>query len=312
MRKSRTTAWIAASVVLAGCAMDAETFDPAHGRYSKSELDALIAALEARVGAIEDCQEGDVLVRDADGWTCTPDPRCPPSFAQVIDDNKLIVVCSRDVDGVADADVIVRVGDFWIDRYEMSACPGGDVGPGTGQDTSAKGCSTAGEMPTVNITWFQAASMCTNAGKHLCTNAEWQTAASGTTDPGDCTITGATRETAAGTQCESRFGADDMIGNVEEWVADWDEAGRKGGLTGWGQALPWPAGHGDDQTWNVEGMTAFGASWKTGLPTALRRGGHAGTGAGTGTQAGAFAVSLAAAPSQQDGIVGARCCIGRQ
>ena len=52
----------------------------------------------------------------------------------------------------------------------------------------------------------------------------------GTPDPGatpgseDCNTSSAGPETAGQrTNCVSNFGANDMVGNVSEWVADWDE-----------------------------------------------------------------------------------------
>ena len=95
---------------------------------------------------------------------------------------------------------MVKVGDFWIDRFEMSgSIAGGECGPNTNGSpagystgdagpatavTTALACSVRGVTPVEGLTWFQAVQMCANAGKHLCTNEEWQTAVSGTPDPG--------------------------------------------------------------------------------------------------------------------------------
>ena len=147
-------------------------------------------------------------------------------------------------------DKIVKVGDFWIDRYEMADCGDRDLGDDpTGYTTIGVPCSRPGAEPYQGITWYQAAQACTNAGKHLCTNAEWQTAASGTPDPGDgvavpdgsaannaCNVAnnagqglysadrGTPARARAHVNCVSRFGAFDMIGNVWEWVAMWSGA----------------------------------------------------------------------------------------
>ena len=94
-------------------------------------------------------------------------------------------VCEKELaDGYVDE--IVKIGDFWIDRYEMADCGDRNLGDDpTGYTTIGIPCSRPGAEPYHDITWYQATQACANAGKHLCTNAEWQTAASGTPDPGD-------------------------------------------------------------------------------------------------------------------------------
>src|SRR4029434_1800862 len=87
--------------------------------------------------------------------------------------------------------------------------------------------------------WFQAQEACANSGKRLPTSAEWQGRANGTPDPGpddgatDCnTATGTVDRTGARSACVSARGAFDMVGNLEEWVADWVPLST--GCTRWG------------------------------------------------------------------------------
>ncbi len=232
---------------------------------------------------------------------------CPPGFGYVTSD----AMCLRTVFVVADA--MVKVGDFWIDRYEMSSCTdaGGGMpgtwGEPTGYGTTAVGCSTAGATPQESITWFQAAQMCANAGKRLCTNAEWQTAASGTPDPGadggatGCNVNsngGMPAPTGEHSDCVSRFGAYDMAGNLWEWVADWH------GMDSATNSVVTNATYGDDYMYDVSPATNQGGG--ANFPAAALRGG----GWPNQADAGAFALGLFSAPSHSDAAIGARCCAG--
>ena len=107
---------------------------------------------------------------------------------------------------------MVKVGSYWVDRYEASlvdaktwssgqcsgsgtqyASSGGanpkDDYPSTFPDsgnwsTRVYACSVAGKTPSRMMTWFQAQQACLLSGKTLCTYAQWQGAAAGTYDAG--------------------------------------------------------------------------------------------------------------------------------
>ncbi len=154
-------------------------------------------------------------------------------------------------------------------------------------------CPIAGVRPSVCTTWFQAAAACTAAGKHLTTNAEWQVAVSGTYDPGpalgsggDCNMaSGKVRPTGQGSKCKSAWGVEDMVGNVDEWVADWTVAGQSTMTGKEASATPWPNyGDGSDMVSNLNGtsFTNDGFLWRNGLPSAAFRGGHHNVGKGGG------------------------------
>jgi len=91
--------------------------------------------------------------------------------------------------------------------------------------------SIAGVPPSACISWYQAAQACALSGKRLIENAEWQMAAAGTPDPGatddgvtQCNVAGTVAaNTGARALCLSSWMAADMIGNLAEWTATWDE-----------------------------------------------------------------------------------------
>ena len=156
--------------------------------------------------------------------------------------------------------------------------------------------SLPSEIPSTDITWFQAQEACANAGKRLPTNAEWQVGANGTPDPGpdngttDCnTASDGLSLAGARTGCVSARGAFDMVGNMAEWVADWVPAPT---------ACPGWASFSNDQ------MCLAGASTTTNGPGALVRGGaFASLG---GPSAGPLAVHIFQ-PSHSNNFVGFRC-----
>jgi formylglycine-generating enzyme required for sulfatase activity len=103
--------------------------------------------------------------------------------------------------------------------------------------TPVYAASVAGALPSACITWFQAEQACALSGKRLLTNQEWQRAAAGTPDPGgspgaqDCN-TNNLGPVVDRSNCRSRWGVANMVGNVEEWVADW--VPRSTDCPGWG------------------------------------------------------------------------------
>jgi formylglycine-generating enzyme required for sulfatase activity len=198
-------------------------------------------------------------------------------------------------------DVMVKVGSVCIDRYEASiwdAPTGGNqiTGPvpcnPNGQNcTNIYARSVAGVAPTSKITWLQARQALANSGKRLPTNAEWQMAVAGTPDSADCNVsTGAVANPGANAACVSNWGANDMVGNLGEWVADWDEQSFTN--------TTWPAGFGDDHT-------SFGRGSgepSTRRPGALVRGGDF----ADGRKAGPFKVGAAHRPWNLAKVIGFR------
>ncbi|MBM3666297.1 MAG: hypothetical protein FJW90_02245 [Actinobacteria bacterium] len=202
----------------------------------------------------------------------------------------------------------LAAGAVCIDRYEVSvwSSPAGGTQYGASSDDypcddDGQDCgdiyarSVAGVTPSRFITWFQAQQALANVGKRLPTNAEWQQAVAGTPDSAACNVsTGAVANTGANAACISAHGAYDMVGNLAEWVGDWDE-----------QALgctTWPADFGSDLT--CLGRADGEAS--TRFPAALLRGGNGVFGFGGGTAAGPFAVNGDSQPSASVSIIGFR------
>ncbi len=251
-------------------------------------------------------------------------PDCPSGYELDPDpDGDGITLCTRDLGGGV-LDEMVRVGDIWVDRFEATVwenpdCTGaqygdtddwgsvGDTFPYHGQFSEPlHACSVQGEIPSRFLTWFQAQAACAASGKRLITNAEWQAAVAGTVDPGPssgaggaCVTSGDLRSTGGGSSCVSYWGAEDMIGNLYEWVDDWygqggdDDVGFQ------------PAQYSSDGYWNVDSAMAQ-APYGTHFPAAGLRGGMW----ADGTRAGAFTMTLSTAPSTSYPFAGFRCARG--
>ena len=249
----------------------AEGTDLDDGMIGGSRVSDIIAALEARIEVLE-----------------TPEPPACPDHAGEM----------------------VMVGDFCIDKYEISLwdnsdCDGtgikyGDSDgdwpagfPKNGNWTSELyACSISDAAPSRYMTWFQAVQACALSQKHLCTNAQWQAAVAGTPDDGSCnTSSGGPWNTGHGT-CASSYGAEDMIGNLWEWTTLWTQAGPTAGVGDGQDRCNWPSGYNDDCTWNLDGRANNGTGYVGGVPAAALRGGdfH------YGTKAGAFALDLSFGP----------------
>ena len=163
--------------------------------------------------------------------------------------------------------------------------------------------SISGVHPGACITWFQANQACLLSGKRLLTNREWQGAAAGTPDPGtdngtsDCNISAAgdAVNTGSRSNCKSSWGVFDMVGNVDEWVADWADLANN--CTDWTTSVGIPGGD----------RSCFGGPGGAGgnsLPGALIRGGSFFAG---GAFDGVFAVAALNNPSFSFGAFGFRC-----
>jgi formylglycine-generating enzyme required for sulfatase activity len=170
--------------------------------------------------------------------------------------------------------------------------------PSTGNWTAPLyAVSVAGVAPSGCATWFQAEQACRLSGKRLVTNQEWQATAAGTPDPGgtpgplDCnTNSFGPTNTGSRTACVSSWGAFDMVGNLEEWVADWGDLANS--------CVNWNASFGSD--FSCVGGPGLGNS---NFPAALLRGGRF----TYSTNAGVFAIASNVDPSTVGNIFGFRC-----
>jgi len=204
------------------------------------------------------------------------------------------------------APLVMRIQTGRATQAELTA--GGATQLGTASDDYAP-CTGDGQncaddiyavslqsvIPSASITWFQAQEACANARKRLPTSAEWQVGANGTPDPGpdnratDCnSASNIVAGTGSRSACVSAGGAFDMVGNLEEWVADWVPLSTE--CSGWG-------GFSNDR------MCLTGASTSVGGPGALMRGGSFVDGA----NAGPLTVLGGRRPSLSFSFMGFRC-----
>jgi hypothetical protein len=275
---------------------------------------------------------------------------CPAGWSRDMTAPDLIV-CARTVTlgDIGLRDEVVKVGTgrsaFWIDRYEASVYDRAGTPLGMGVDETYPGLprngqwspasaqsplvavSRTGVLPSGSLTWFQAVEVCRAAGKRLPTGDEWLAAASGTVDSSaNCLVTGGgARTTGAAGRCLSAWGAQDMIGNVWEWTAEWYAGlGRTGfdtlpgvlrgrettfGMPGWTgdpTLAGWPSTEFNEDLLNniSSGVFSYGPA-RFGLPAAAHRGGSWRDGSG----AGVFALGLDSAPSSRAGWIGVRCAL---
>lgn len=272
-------------------------------------------------------------------------PDCPDGYSR-----NFSGICEREVaSGIYDE--VVPIGDFWIDRFEVSVweqpnCSGEQYGdPTDGDDFPDPGfpdngnweepayaCSIEGEYPTGYMTWFQAQQACAAAGKSLCTNAQWQAAAAGTPDDTTCNIDhGAAEATGFNAGCESAWGVKDLVGNHWEWVAEWQGHPGWNGTENLFDGDPDGDGiqeYGNDGYWaggpDLDSMVSRGTdgSWRPSSPAIEDNGHPTGSSYGPaairrggaynkGASAGIFATCLIYGPSGHASANGARCCIER-
>lgn len=261
---------------------------------------------------------------------------CPTDYVRDAAETRF-VVCKQGVDQV------VKVGTgssaFWIDRYEagiytdvsatgtqygLTGAPFPQLFPENGEypdaddvaDTSPfylYAVSLPGRLPSAEVTWFQAQAACRLNGKRLPSGEEWLVASIGTRDPGESQGVAGTcltnsdsrlaRNTGAGGACVSVWGAEDMIGNVWEWTAEW-YAAPSANTASVPDAI-WPQPYGEDKTYNIASVTRNGSGFQVGFPSAAIRGG----GYSNGAQAGRFGLHLDNAPSSKFVNIGFRCVI---
>lgn len=118
---------------------------------------------------------------------------------------------------------------FWMDRYEVSNAQFEQLG---GRETSTSAFPSANQ-PRDTVTWFEARDFCALRGARLPTEAEWEYAARGVNalvypwgtnwSPENLAWAGnsgsGTTDVGSHPQGSSWVGADDLLGNVWEWVS---------------------------------------------------------------------------------------------
>jgi formylglycine-generating enzyme required for sulfatase activity len=147
----------------------------------------------------------------------------------------------------------VNLRGFYLDKYEVTVAryanflkARGAVNPPDYWEEARH--DGAGELPVVGVAWHEADAYCRWAGKRLPTDAEWEKAARGINGrkypwgndapvsaranfgrAADDPYQGGLMPVSGREAGKSPYGAEDLAGNVSEWVADWfTEAYRPG------------------------------------------------------------------------------------
>lgn len=193
-------------------------------------------------------------------------------------------ISSLDCKGNDASDIMVRVGNVCVDKYEASVWDA----TGSSQITGTLPCSVngsncsatdntgadntnaiyarsvSGVTPTARITWYQAAQACANAGKRLLTNAEWQVAAAGTPKTGCNNTNVGLGATGASSACISNWGVNDMAGNLTEWVAEWIQGNGAAASANQGAAFDNEINYGVNEPSKAAGSGTLAAVYRGG------------------------------------------------
>ena len=193
-----------------------------------------------------------------------------------------------------------------------------DIAKINGYPAVCQAKSKNNSVPYTAITQYDAKQSCLLAGKHLIKNADWQNAVVGTPDNDTkCNINGITSGggtfipnstwynqggndttySGSASNCKSKYGVYDMIGNVWEWTADLMDTKNTN------SDYPNSATYGGDYIWRQNITSLYVREGINQYVAAFLRGGYWNDGA----NAGAFALDLADGPSRWSWSVGFRC-----
>jgi formylglycine-generating enzyme required for sulfatase activity len=210
--------------------------------------------------------------------------RIPPTSKKLIAKVQKGTATAADLTGGGAVQLGCGLPPFSMEDFPATFPTSGNWKPEDGSKPPSPGvyaASVAGVLPSTCLSWFQAEQACALSGKRLATNQEWQRAAAGTVDPGvsdDGESTCVTEDaedkpapTGSRAGCVSSWGVHDMVGNVWEWVADWDElpampctswlAGDWGCLGGTGAVSDDPAGMIRGGYWPDGNFAGVFATW---------------------------------------------------
>lgn len=188
------------------------------------------------------CSKKEEQAATTESPTARQKPAFTPGEMVLIPAGEFVLGTNDKESASANPEQKVMVPAFWIDKYEVTNAEYLDFSikasyPSEGENWRLFFTAEKKDYPVVNITWNDAVAYCKWASKRLPTEQEWEKAARGADGRrypwGDKWDARKTNTFEAGLRVPagvnafedvSPYGVYGMLGNVQEWTADWYKA----------------------------------------------------------------------------------------